>query len=67
VEERQITAAHLRPRAAHYRELLSKATDPLYAARYIASIEALDAEADAIEGDPGGGASGDAAFSRLRV
>jgi hypothetical protein len=49
MEERQITAAYLRQRAAHYRGLLSKATDPLYAARYIAFIKALDTEADAIE------------------
>ena len=48
-EQQQITVAYLRQRAAHYRDLMTRSTDPRDIDRYREFSQLLDKEADALE------------------
>lgn len=48
-EQQQITVAYLRQRAAHYRGLMTRSTDPRDIDRYREFSQLLDKEADALE------------------
>ena len=45
----QITAAYLRHRAAHYRDLMARTGDPRRASRYREVIQMLDEAADSLD------------------